>query len=394
MEHRDPEITSLSFAQLRQDALWRALVLGSPLPEDTAVPQCSVLPVLTVVRQWNSTLSWREQLLRGQAVESFVRSHLAGLSAGSGVIHLGDHRYLTVLCLDQRSGMLDETVSACDGLIRLCQRELLCDVSCYIGTVTEPQALGAMTDQLVALDSQNVAELSLRFLGGSSGSPGALKLYLEQGRTLLRSERFDEFLEQIYSCLMAEGAKLTAEALNDFNQDVLQLLYTIMNEKSVAAHMLFRRPESTRQFRDAPLSISNTLTWIFSAVTSLSETLRERYAAQDYTEQVMTYIRSHLRESFTRQDIADHVHLSQNHLARLFRKETGMSIAEFTLQERMNQATELLVRTDRSVAEVAQQVGYENYSYFLTSFRRFTGQTPSEYRVKHTSEQGERGEEP
>ena len=162
MEHRDPEITSLSFAQLRQDALWQALVLGSPLPEDTAVPQCGVLPVLTVVRQWNSTLSWREQLLRGQAVESFVRSHLAGLSAGSGVTHLGDHRYLTVLCLDQRSGMLDETVSACDGLIRLCQQELQCDVSFYIGTATRPQALAAMTDQLIALDSHNVAELSLR----------------------------------------------------------------------------------------------------------------------------------------------------------------------------------------------------------------------------------------
>ena len=148
-----------------------------------------------------------------------------------------------------------------------------------------------------------------------------------------------------------------------------------------------------QQFRDAALSVNNTVTWIFSAVTSLSEALRERYDTQNYTEQTKAYIRAHLRESFTRQDIADHVHLSQNHLARIFRKETGMSIAEFTLQQRMGQAVELLAHTELSVGEIAERVGYENYSYFLTLFRRVTGTTPSKYRAKYVEETLERGEE-
>jgi len=65
------------------------------------------------------------------------------------------------------------------------------------------------------------------------------------------------------------------------------------------------------------------------------------------------------------------------------RKETGMSIAEFTLQERMKTAVGLLMETDLSVGEIAHRVGYENYSYFLTLFHKVTGLTPSEYRTRH-----------
>ena len=79
------------------------------------------------------------------------------------------------------------------------------------------------------------------------------------------------------------------------------------------------------------------------------------------------------------------MHLSQNHLARLFRQETGSSISDFILQQRMQQAFGLLANTSLPVGQVAQQVGYENYSYFLTLFRRVSGKTPSQYREKYSS---------
>lgn len=375
--------------QYRQDSLWAALVLDGTVPEGSLGAGTRVLPVLVAVRQWNNNLTWRQRLHYSRAVEGHIRGLLTR-DPGSGVVALGEQRYLA--CLSEPAEM-EETVSACREVIRLCQEELLCDVSCCIGAVTVPKQLGAMTEQLIALDSDNVAELPLRFLGSTSGDSADLKHVLEQGRLLLRSDRFDAFLEYIYGCLTADQDHLSSETLNEFNQDVLQMLYTVMHEKSVAAHMLFTRPESLQQFRDAALSVNNTVTWIFSAVTSLSEALRERYDTQNYTEQTKAYIRAHLRESFTRQDIADHVHLSQNHLARIFRKETGMSIAEFTLQQRMGQAVELLAHTELSVGEIAERVGYENYSYFLTLFRRVTGTTPSKYRAKYVEETLERGEE-
>lgn len=384
--------TLLSDAQYRQDSMWGALALDGAMPEGMSVPTTKILPVLVAIRQWNKTLSWRERLQYSRAVEGHIRGMLARNHPSSGVVALGDQRYLVVLCLGGRNDM-EEAISACSEMIRLCQEELMCDVSCCIGAVTEPQQLSAMADRLMDLDSDNVAELPMRFLGGASGKPVDLKDALEEGHILLRNDRFDEFLEHIYRCLTADQDHLTPETLNDFSQDILQMLYTVMHEKNVAAHTLFTRPESLQQFRDAPLSVNNMVTWIFSAVTSLSEALKERYDTQNYTEQTKAYIRAHLRNSFTRQDIANYVHLSQNHLARIFRKETGMSIAEFTLQQRMGQAMELLAYTALSVGEIAERVGYENYSYFLTLFRRVTGTTPSKYRTKYAAENLERGEE-
>lgn len=380
----------LSDEQYRQDFLWAALAMDGALPALCPEMPEKTLPVLVAIRQWNNTLDWRQRMHYSRAVEGHIRGMLTRDRPGSGVVSLGEQRYLACL---SGGAALEEVVTACSEMIRLCQEELMCDVSCCIGAVTAPAQLAAMADQLMDLDSGNVAELPLRFLGGASGGPVDLKGALEQGQLLLRNDRFDEFLEHIYRCLTADQDHLSPETLNDFTQDVLQMLYTVMHEKNVAAHTLFTRPESLRQFRDAPLSVNNTVTWIFSAVTTLSEALKERYDTQNYTEQAKAYIRAHLRESFTRQDIADHVHLSQNHLARIFRRETGMSIAEYTLQQRMSQAVELLAHTELSVGAIAERVGYENYSYFLTLFRRVTGTTPSKYRARYTEETLERGEE-
>ena len=60
-----------------------------------------------------------------------------------------------------------------------------------------------------------------------------------------------------------------------------------------------------------------------------------------------------------------------------------MSISEYILQERMKLAFNLLKNTGLSVGEVALRAGYENYSYFLTLFRRVAGMTPSQYREKY-----------
>lgn len=154
--------------------------LDGALPEGTEPPAGCILPVLVAVRQWNKTLTWRQQLHYGRAVEGHIRGILILDRPGSGVVQLGERRYLTVLCLKDKSAW-DEVVSACGELIRLCQEELMCDVSCCVGAVTGPARLGAMTDQLVELDSSNVAEIPMRFLGSGDGTAVDLKRFWSRG---------------------------------------------------------------------------------------------------------------------------------------------------------------------------------------------------------------------
>jgi AraC-like DNA-binding protein len=79
-------------------------------------------------------------------------------------------------------------------------------------------------------------------------------------------------------------------------------------------------------------------------------------------------------------DVADEVGLAPRSLARRFERELGMTWRAALRRLRVLRAIEQLAGTDRSVTEIAMDVGYASLSAFQSAFRDLTGQTPSEYR--------------
>ncbi|MCM1175942.1 MAG: response regulator [Blautia sp.] len=100
--------------------------------------------------------------------------------------------------------------------------------------------------------------------------------------------------------------------------------------------------------------------------------------------QVEEYIRGHLRENeLMVSDIADSIYLNKDYLNRVFKKERGISISQYLIQERMKLAAALLADEKNNVNMVAEQVGYQNYPYFASSFKRYYHCTPSQYQKDH-----------
>ena len=98
-------------------------------------------------------------------------------------------------------------------------------------------------------------------------------------------------------------------------------------------------------------------------------------------EQVRLYIAQNIkRREHPCKEIADYVDYIPYYLNRIFRDRTGLTIVQYLLQERMEMAKKLLVRTDMQISSVASQVGYTNFSYFAKVFKGYTNMTPSEYR--------------
>jgi AraC-like DNA-binding protein len=77
-------------------------------------------------------------------------------------------------------------------------------------------------------------------------------------------------------------------------------------------------------------------------------------------------------------DVARFVGVSERTLRSGFQELFGMTVVGYLTQQRMQQAERLLRESDRSVAEVANQVGYTNLGHFAAGFRRQFGITPSE----------------
>lgn len=97
-------------------------------------------------------------------------------------------------------------------------------------------------------------------------------------------------------------------------------------------------------------------------------------------KQITAAMARNLAEDFSLERLAAQAQLSKFHFSRLFKAATGRSPSRYQLDLRLNTARRLLRETDRSIIEIALEVGYRNPSRFAQLFRRETGLTPSEYR--------------
>ena len=95
----------------------------------------------------------------------------------------------------------------------------------------------------------------------------------------------------------------------------------------------------------------------------------------------LAYMREHLAKPLSRDAVAEAMCLSPSHFSRLFKQETGKSFGEVLARLRVDQAAELLARTDLSAAQVARACGFHEASYFSKVFARQLGVGPRDYRA-------------
>lgn len=122
--------------------------------------------------------------------------------------------------------------------------------------------------------------------------------------------------------------------------------------------------------------------------TKLLETVgqEKRYNAQ--VQEAIHYLDTHLHEPLTMRDIADHLHLNASYFSVLFKEQTGLTFSEYLTRRRVQRAKEMLTNTQLTIAEIAEQVGYQTAKYFVKVFRSIEDTSPGQYRksVSHTEE--------
>lgn len=97
--------------------------------------------------------------------------------------------------------------------------------------------------------------------------------------------------------------------------------------------------------------------------------------------QAKTYIEENLTETVTREDVGKAVHLNTDYLCRIFKKETGQTIADYILKKKIYKAAKLLQSRNITISEAALTVGMSNLSHFSHVFKKYIGCTPKEYKI-------------
>lgn len=118
-------------------------------------------------------------------------------------------------------------------------------------------------------------------------------------------------------------------------------------------------------------------------VCTNSVTDENKLQKNSIVSELQKYIQSNINKKLTRDELSEYVHLNESYLSRLFRKETGMSLFDYILQERMKKARELISETDIPIYGIANQLCYDNFSYFSKMFKKIYNITPQEYRKKY-----------
>lgn len=91
-------------------------------------------------------------------------------------------------------------------------------------------------------------------------------------------------------------------------------------------------------------------------------------------------VREHFKENLTLRDLGQKYYINNAYLGQMFRKKYDQSFKDYLNNYRIEQAAQLLVRTDDKIYKIAEDVGYKNTDYFINKFIAVKGCTPSKFR--------------
>ncbi|MGV0026143.1 helix-turn-helix transcriptional regulator [Phormidesmis priestleyi] len=130
-----------------------------------------------------------------------------------------------------------------------------------------------------------------------------------------------------------------------------------------------------------------------SLATALAAHLLKHYATRkhifrsyddglpkDMLNVAIEYINDHLGKKILLEAMAAKLHISQYHFCRMFKQSTGMSPHRYLMQQRVEQAKQLLRKPELTVTDIALECGFNNPSHLAKYFRRYTGVSPSKFR--------------
>lgn len=121
----------------------------------------------------------------------------------------------------------------------------------------------------------------------------------------------------------------------------------------------------------------------YAAFGEAREALRRQQRNADRLTPALDFLRKYYPEPIRVDEAARLCAMSACCFMHLFKEVTRHSFIAYLNRFRIAQAEQLLVATDRSIAEVSLETGFCNQSYFGVIFRRVTGMTPLAYRVNH-----------
>jgi two-component system, response regulator YesN len=170
--------------------------------------------------------------------------------------------------------------------------------------------------------------------------------------------------------IVMDIALAAAKFVADLGGDVDQIVPVLDNMEATLAEIT-----SVEQFREQLQGI------LVDALTYRDSLANHQHGPM--LQQVHDYIDQHFADAdLSLSEVAGQVNLSPSHFSTVFSQETGQTFKEYLTEVRIKRAKELLRSSTLRSSEISYQIGYSDPHYFSYVFRKRTGLSPKEYRLR------------
>lgn len=126
-----------------------------------------------------------------------------------------------------------------------------------------------------------------------------------------------------------------------------------------------------------PDSKFRALSLFYDMIANLYDFIK--YTSENRVVRAIDYINNHYTNDISVSQLAKLCYISETHLYRLFKKETGKTPTDYRNELRIQRACLLLRETDKSIGEISSELGFDSIYYFSRIFKKYIGKSPSKY---------------
>ncbi len=165
--------------------------------------------------------------------------------------------------------------------------------------------------------------------------------------------------------LSERGIRITGDTLNQVSRIMLQLPYL-----SGMKRLMF--------FYEIMDIIGCSTSFQFLASKSYVRSKFE--TANTRVKGIHEFLMKNYQEEINLEEIAEIVHMAPASTCRFFKSSTGLTIFEYLNKIKIDYACKLLLNTEMNIVDISYDCGFNNLSHFNKQFRKFMGQTPTQFR--------------
>lgn len=209
-----------------------------------------------------------------------------------------------------------------------------------------------------------------------------------QVESIVRTRKEKEINQVIHSIL--EDIIIKEESAQKLYMAVVEILKILGNyyaelyqdediEELKDIKVMFSRRYDLYKFKHIE-ELENYLKEMVIVICSGKENTKKK---SKIVEEIVHYVENNYYKNISLRELAENKYfVNYSYCSRLFSQETGMNFSKYLIQYRLKKAKTLLENKDMKISFIAFEVGYNDVSHFIQSFKKSYGLTPEEYRAR------------